>query len=87
VALLEKYGSRIRLVHLKDISKQTETGVTTGQAPDEASVPLGTGAIDWAKVMKAAVKAGVKCYFIEDEHPDAAKQIPQSIEYLRKLKV
>jgi sugar phosphate isomerase/epimerase len=86
-ALLEKYGSRIRLVHLKDISKQTETGVTTGQAPDEASVPLGTGAIDWAKVMKAAVKAGVKCYFIEDEHPDAAKQIPQSIEYLRKLKV
>jgi sugar phosphate isomerase/epimerase len=85
VALLEKYGSRIRLVHLKDISKGTETGVTTGQAPDEASVTLGTGAIDWQKVMTAAVKAGVKWYFVEDEHPDAVRQIPQSIEYLRRL--
>jgi sugar phosphate isomerase/epimerase len=87
VALLEKYGNRIRLVHLKDISKGTETGVTTGQAPDEASVTLGTGTIDWQKVMKAAVKAKVKWYFLEDEHPDAVTQIPQSVEYLRKLKV
>jgi sugar phosphate isomerase/epimerase len=87
VALLEKYGSRIRLVHLKDISKGTETGITTGQAPDEASVTLGTGTIDWQKVMRAAVKSGVKWYFIEDEHPDAVKQIPQSIEYLRKLTI
>lgn len=85
VALLDKYGKRIRLVHLKDISKGTETGVTTGQAPDEASVALGTGTIDWAKVMKAAQDAKVKWYFLEDEHPDAVKQIPQSIEYLRKL--
>jgi sugar phosphate isomerase/epimerase len=86
VALLEKYGNRIRLVHLKDISKGTETGVTTGQAPDEASVTLGTGTIDWQKVMTAAVNAKVKWYFLEDEHPDAVKQIPQSLEYLRKLK-
>jgi sugar phosphate isomerase/epimerase len=87
VALLDRFGSRIRLVHLKDISKGTETGVTTGQAPDEASVTLGTGTIDWQKVMKAAVKAGVKWYFVEDEHPEAVSQIPQSIEYLRKLKL
>jgi sugar phosphate isomerase/epimerase len=87
VALLDRFGSRIRLVHLKDISKATETGVTTGQAPDEASVTLGTGTVDWQRVMKAAVKAGVKWYFIEDEHPEAVKQIPQSIEYLRGVKI
>jgi sugar phosphate isomerase/epimerase len=87
LALLQKHGTRIRLVHLKDISKGTETGVTTGQAPDEASVTLGTGTIDWQKVMQAAVKAGVKWYFVEDEHPEAVKQIPQSIEYLRTLDV
>jgi sugar phosphate isomerase/epimerase len=86
VALLERFGNRIRLVHLKDISKATETGVTTGQAPDEASVTLGTGTIDWQRVMKAAVNARVKWYFVEDEHPEAVKQIPQSIEYLRRLK-
>jgi sugar phosphate isomerase/epimerase len=87
VALLDRFGSRIRLVHLKDISKETETGVTTGQAPDEASVTLGTGTIDWQKVMTAAVKARVKWYFLEDEHPDAIKQIPRSVEYLRGVKV
>jgi sugar phosphate isomerase/epimerase len=84
VALLERHGSRIRLVHLKDIQRGTPTGVTTGQAPDEASVALGTGMIDWPPVLKAAVKAGVKWYFLEDEHPDAVKQIPQSLDYLRK---
>lgn len=87
VALLERYGRQIKLVHLKDISKGTETGVTTGQAPDEASVTLGTGKVDVPAVMKAAVKAKVKWYFLEDEHPEAVKQIPQSIEYLKRLKV
>jgi sugar phosphate isomerase/epimerase len=85
MALLERFGNRIRLVHLKDISKETETGVTTGQAPDEASVTLGTGTIDWQSLMTAAVKARVKWYFVEDEHPEAVKQIPRSLEYLRRL--
>jgi len=38
-------------------------------------------------VMDAAVAARVKWYLIEDEHPDAIRQIPQSLEYLRRLKV
>ena len=84
VALLNRYGKRIRLVHLKDISRSTETGVTTGAAPDEASVALGTGTIPWTQVLEAAQQAQVKWYFVEDEHPDAVKQIPQSLDYLRK---
>ncbi|MFL6280697.1 MAG: sugar phosphate isomerase/epimerase family protein, partial [Vicinamibacterales bacterium] len=85
VALLDKYGARIRIVHLKDLARGTPTGVTTGEAPDEASVALGTGIIDWTAVMKAAIKARVKWYLIEDEHPAAVRQIPQSVEYLRRL--
>jgi sugar phosphate isomerase/epimerase len=85
VALLERFGNRIRLVHVKDIRRGTETGVTTGQAPDEASVTLGTGMIDVPAVLKAAVKAKVKWYFVEDEHPEAIKHIPQSIDYLTKV--
>src|SRR4051794_583315 len=30
VALLDKYGARIRIVHLKDLARGTPTGVTTG---------------------------------------------------------
>jgi sugar phosphate isomerase/epimerase len=85
VALLNRYGRRIRLVHLKDLARGTPTGVTTGAAPDEASVALGTGTIDWRNVLEAAKKAQVKWYFVEDEHPDAVKQIPQSLDYLRGL--
>jgi sugar phosphate isomerase/epimerase len=86
VALLNRYGSQIRIVHLKDIRKGTPSGITTGEAPDEASVALGTGTIDWTQVMAAAVKARVKWYLIEDEHPEAVSQIPRSIDFLRKLR-
>jgi hypothetical protein len=41
--------------------------------------------IDVPAVLKAAVKAKVKWYFVEDEHPEAIKQIPQSIDYLTKV--
>lgn len=86
VALLGRYGNRIRLVHLKDMRRGTETGVLTGAAPFETNVVLGSGIIDWPAVLGAATKAGVKWYFIEDENLEAIKQIPQSIEYLRGLK-
>jgi sugar phosphate isomerase/epimerase len=86
VALLDRYGKRIRLAHLKDLRRGTATGVTTGQAPDDASVVLGTGVIDVEAVLKAAARADVQWYFIEDEHPAAVDQIPRSLDYLRSLK-
>jgi hypothetical protein len=42
--------------------------------------------MDWPGIFRAAKKAGVKWYFIEDEAPAAAAQIPQSLQYLEKLK-
>jgi sugar phosphate isomerase/epimerase len=87
VALLRRYGSRIRILHLKDIARGTPTGVTTGEAPDEASVVIGTGTIDWPPVMTAAIDARVKWYLIEDEHPEAIEHIPKSLDYLRRLRV
>jgi sugar phosphate isomerase/epimerase len=86
VALLNRYGRQIRILHLKDMRRGTPTGITTGEAPDEASVALGTGTIDLPSVMSAAAKARVKWYLIEDEHPAAVTQIPQSLAYLRRLK-
>ena len=87
VALLGKYGTRFRILHLKDMRRGTETGVLTGAAPPETNVVLGRGIIPWPAVLRAAVKAGVKWYFIEDENLRAIEQIPQSIAYLRELKL
>jgi hypothetical protein len=41
--------------------------------------------IDWPGVFKAAEKAGVERHFIEDEHPDAERQIPVSLQYLAQF--
>jgi len=86
VALFQKYPGRIPLTHLKDLAKGVDTSKPTGRAPDESSVPLGQGQIDFRALLEAANKAGVERHFIEDEHPDAAKQIPVSLQYLASLR-
>lgn len=85
VALLEKYGNRWKLVHLKDLKKGVQ-GDHTGSTPTENDVALGTGQIDIPAAIKAAKKVGIKHYFIEDESADIATQVPQSIAYLKGLK-
>jgi sugar phosphate isomerase/epimerase len=85
VALLAKYGKRWELMHLKDMKKGTPTGLLTGSADVTNDVIMGTGQIDLPAVLRAAKKAGVKYYFIEDESPTAAQQIPQSLRYLEQV--
>lgn len=85
VKLLNKYGSRWKLMHLKDLKKGTPKDLT-GLTPEENDVPLGTGELDIPAILRAAKKAGVKHYFIEDESPTVMQQVPQSIAYLKSLK-
>jgi len=86
VQYLTKYPGRWQLLHLKDIAKGARTGVYTGHAPVEQNVVLGTGQLNWPAILSAAAKSGVKHYFIEDESPSAAAQIPESLKYLQTLK-
>jgi sugar phosphate isomerase/epimerase len=85
VDLLTRYAGRFSLTHLKDIRKGTKLCDPTGGAPDETSVPLGEGMIDWPGVLRAADTQGTKYHFIEDEHPEAEKQIPETLRYLSTL--
>jgi sugar phosphate isomerase/epimerase len=85
VALLEKYPKRFLLMHLKDRKHGTE-GNQNGHADVETNVVLGSGDVGIAEVMKAAKKAGVKHYFIEDESSRSVIQIPQSLQYLKSMK-
>jgi sugar phosphate isomerase/epimerase len=86
VKLLEKYGSRFELMHIKDMKKGTPTGLFTGHADVSSNVTLGTGTLDWPGIFKAAKKAGVKWYFIEDESAVSVQQIPESLKFLNGLK-
>ena len=85
VKLLQKYGSRFELMHLKDMKKGLK-GDLSGHSDVSNDVTLGTGQIDLPGILKAARRAGVKWYFIEDESPTAAEQIPQSLRYLETVR-
>lgn len=85
VALLQKHGNRFKLMHLKDLRKGV-VGNMSGGTPVENDVALGTGQINLPGVLKAAKKAGVQHYYIEDESPSIATQVPQSMAYLKGLK-
>ena len=86
VRLLEKYGSRWELMHLKDMRKGTKTGDLSGKSDVTNDVALGTGQMEWPSILRAAKRAGVKYYFIEDESPTAAEQIPQSLRFLEQVR-
>jgi sugar phosphate isomerase/epimerase len=86
VKLLEKYTGRWALMHLKDMKKTLATGSLAGKTDVTNDVPLGTGQMNWPAILQAAQKAGIKHYFIEDEAPTAAEQIPQSLKYLQQVR-
>jgi len=86
VKLLEKYPERWPLMHVKDMKKGTQTGSLSGGSNPNNDVALGTGQIDYPPILRAAQKAGVKWYFIEDESASSEQQIPQSLHYLETVR-
>ncbi|TWR25774.1 sugar phosphate isomerase/epimerase [Mucilaginibacter pallidiroseus] len=83
-ALLKKHGRRFKLIHLKDIRKGVANDLT-GTTDINNDVALGTGQINVPEVLKAAKAIGIRHYFIEDESPAHATQIPETIKYLKSL--
>jgi len=84
-ALIKKYPTRFKLMHLKDLRKGV-AGDLSGGTPVENDVALGTGQLNIPAVLKAAQKSAIQHYYIEDESPSYAAQVPQTIAYLKNLK-
>lgn len=84
VALMNKYPDRWKMLHLKDMKPGIPKDLT-GHTDVEHNVTLGTGEVDVEGVLRAAKKAGVEHYFIEDESSRIITQIPESIAYLKSL--
>jgi len=58
---LKKYPKRFRLCHVKDRKKNAPL------TEKDASVVLGTGSIDYPKILKTAKKLGMEYYIVEQE--------------------
>jgi sugar phosphate isomerase/epimerase len=87
VQLITKYGSRARSLHLKDEKKGFPREAGSAGATADADVPVGSGQIDFPAVLKAATKAGVSRYYVEDESTEPLVHIPQTVAFLEGIKL
>jgi sugar phosphate isomerase/epimerase len=85
VAFMRRYSGRVRQLHVKDVKPSTQTNYALLMDPTE----VGSGKIDWARVLPAAYRAGCRNFYVEQEAPFAMPRIEaarKSFDYLVKLK-
>lgn len=69
VALVERYGDRIDMIHLKDVSVSHPSTDTS-----QRCVPIGTGDVDLSGVVSASKTAGVEWLLYENDDPEDPEQ-------------
>jgi sugar phosphate isomerase/epimerase len=83
ISFLEKYPNRFRLSHIKDRLKTIPIG-----SKEDASCDLGTGIIDFGKILPVAMKNGMKHFIVEQElytNSTPLKSAEVDAAYLKKL--
>jgi sugar phosphate isomerase/epimerase len=84
--MFERYGNRIKLLHLKD----RKPGFPASPVKDAAAehfTEVGSGTINWKGVLAEAEKNGVKHYYVERDSGDlpAMESLAVSFKYLQSL--
>ncbi|HEX7943911.1 MAG TPA: sugar phosphate isomerase/epimerase [Phenylobacterium sp.] len=67
VALLNKHKGRFTAVHIKDLKASTKPNFALAMDPTE----VGSGELDWKKILATAYATGVRGYYVEQEAPFA----------------
>lgn len=83
-AWFKKYANRFRLCHVKDRSK------TPVADNGKNSVDLGTGSIDWKKVLKTAKENGMQHFIVEQEaYPNGTplEAVKVNAEFMKKIRM
>jgi sugar phosphate isomerase/epimerase len=79
---LKDYKNRFRLCHIKDRAK--------GAVDGNASVNLGTGSIDFSKLLRSAMDNGMQYFVVEQEKYDGTtplEAVKANAAYMKLLKV
>ena len=86
-SMIEKWSGRLFALHLKDKAKGTAVSYETDKVKHEEFLEVGAGSIDWSKVLKAAARAGVQHYYVEQDYTpgDPIESLKKSYAYLRKV--
>ena len=84
VAFLTQQRGRVRQLHVKDVAAGNATNFALSMKPAE----VGSGTLNWAKILPAALAAGVEHFYVEQEPPFTIPRIEaakRSYDYLAKL--
>jgi sugar phosphate isomerase/epimerase len=89
VKYFNAYPGRFPLVHVKDL--KTMPHITAGGAQNYGDTvdltEVGSGVIDWKRILGQSEKAGIKHYIVEHDHPKQPfDSIAKSYDYLEKLR-
>lgn len=86
--MIRDQGSRVALLHLKDKAFGTPVQYDEG-LPHNDFMAVGTGTLDWVRILHAAEAAGVQHYFVEQDYTPGPPLESLRISYanLRKVKV
>ena len=76
LAYLARHPGRYHSLHLKDVTA------------DKRMADVGSGTIDWPRILLAADAAGARHFFVEHDEPvDALSSARTSLAYLRSLRI
>jgi sugar phosphate isomerase/epimerase len=86
----DRYPGRFPMVHVKDLKKVPKLDASGNQDFGD-SLPgmteVGSGVIDWKAIFAQSDKAGIKHYFVEQDHPKLPfDSIKTSYQYLQRLR-
>ncbi|MCE7798285.1 sugar phosphate isomerase/epimerase [Sphingobium sufflavum] len=84
VQFLRAHHGRIRQLHVKDVAAGTTPNFTIAMNPTE----VGSGTVDWARLLPEAHRAGVRHFYVEQEPPFAIPRLEaatRSYAFLSKL--
>lgn len=85
IELLKRHPGRFELMHVKDIKASTKPNFALQQDPAE----VGSGALDWKRLLPAGYAAGVRWFYVEQEPPftrDRLESVKISHDYLAALR-
>lgn len=69
--VFSRHPGRYRLMHMKDLKASSQTNMALRMDPTE----VGSGRLDWSRILPAAYAAGVREFFLEQEPPFAIPRI------------
>ncbi len=84
IKFLAAQKGRVTMVHVKDIKESSKANYSLAMDPTE----IGSGKLDWAKLLPAAYAAGVRGFYVEQEPPFARPRIEAakiSHDYLARV--